>query len=77
MLTNRFLQFLLLNNLIIFDYRLLGDYPNTYVFTKAVAEEICKIKGADLPLTIFRPAIGNIYSFIIKPDINFVNYSQL
>ncbi|KAK7600949.1 hypothetical protein V9T40_008390 [Parthenolecanium corni] len=36
---------------------LLGNYPNTYVFTKAVAEEVCRLKGSDLPLAIFRPAI--------------------
>ncbi|XP_065219109.1 fatty acyl-CoA reductase wat-like isoform X2 [Planococcus citri] len=36
---------------------LLGTYPNTYVFTKCVAEEVCRSKGANLPLTIFRPAI--------------------
>nr|ANN23959.1 fatty acyl-CoA reductase I [Phenacoccus solenopsis] len=36
---------------------LLGTYPNTYVYTKAVAEEVCRTKGVDLPVVIFRPAI--------------------
>ncbi|XP_046615044.1 fatty acyl-CoA reductase wat-like isoform X1 [Neodiprion virginianus] len=36
---------------------LLGDYPNTYVFTKAIAESTAKEYGKDLPLGIFRPAM--------------------
>ncbi|XP_058793396.1 fatty acyl-CoA reductase wat-like [Phymastichus coffea] len=36
---------------------ILGQWPNTYTFTKAVAEDvICKESG-DLPIGIFRPAI--------------------
>ncbi|XP_066991212.2 fatty acyl-CoA reductase wat [Anabrus simplex] len=36
---------------------LLGDYPNTYVFTKALAEEVVQEECQGLPLTVFRPAI--------------------
>ncbi|KAF7284719.1 fatty acyl-CoA reductase wat-like [Rhynchophorus ferrugineus] len=36
---------------------LLGDYPNTYTFTKQVAEDLVKREGENLPVTIFRPAI--------------------
>lgn len=39
-------------------HRLLGEWPNTYTFTKAVAESIVKKGAGDLPVGIFRPAIG-------------------
>ncbi|XP_015435285.1 PREDICTED: putative fatty acyl-CoA reductase CG5065 [Dufourea novaeangliae] len=37
--------------------RLLGAWPNTYTFTKAVAENIVNKRADDLPVGIFRPAI--------------------
>ncbi|XP_076658436.1 fatty acyl-CoA reductase wat [Halictus rubicundus] len=37
--------------------RLLGIWPNTYTFTKAVAESVVKNEAGDLPVGIFRPAI--------------------
>ncbi|XP_066585304.1 fatty acyl-CoA reductase wat-like [Prorops nasuta] len=37
--------------------QLLGKWPNTYAYTKAVAENIIKKEGEDLPVGIFRPAI--------------------
>ncbi|XP_014210801.1 fatty acyl-CoA reductase wat-like [Copidosoma floridanum] len=36
---------------------LLGKWPNTYTFTKAVAENIIRKEGADIPVGIFRPAV--------------------
>jgi len=39
-------------------YRLLGKWPNTYTFTKAVAENVIRKQAGDLPVGIFRPAIG-------------------
>ncbi|KAK7600946.1 hypothetical protein V9T40_008387 [Parthenolecanium corni] len=36
---------------------LLGSFPNTYVFTKAVAEGLFTSKSLDLPTSIFRPGI--------------------
>jgi alcohol-forming fatty acyl-CoA reductase len=36
---------------------LLGKWPNTYTYTKALAEEYVKTHGKGLPITIFRPAI--------------------
>ncbi|KAM7341395.1 fatty acyl-CoA reductase wat-like isoform 2-T4 [Cochliomyia hominivorax] len=36
---------------------LLGKYPNTYTFTKAVAEDVVKQCGTNLPVGIFRPGI--------------------
>lgn len=37
--------------------RLLGRWPNTYTFTKAVAENVVKKEAGSLPIGIFRPAI--------------------
>uniref|UniRef100_A0A0C9PMV0 Fatty acyl-CoA reductase n=1 Tax=Fopius arisanus TaxID=64838 RepID=A0A0C9PMV0_9HYME len=36
---------------------LLGNYPNSYAFTKQIAEQVVKQYGKDLPIGIFRPAI--------------------
>lgn len=41
-----------------FIYRLLGKWPNTYTYTKAVAENVIRKQAGDLPIGIFRPAIG-------------------
>ncbi|CAH1977799.1 unnamed protein product [Acanthoscelides obtectus] len=37
--------------------RILGKWPNTYTFTKAMTESMLKEIGGGLPLGIFRPAI--------------------
>jgi hypothetical protein len=37
---------------------LLGEWPNTYAFTKAMAEDLVRDKGVGLPIGVFRPAIG-------------------
>lgn len=50
---------------------LLGSYPNTYVYTKGIAEDMCRLKGADLPLTIFRPAI--VISTVKEPLPGWIN----
>ncbi|XP_045457864.1 fatty acyl-CoA reductase wat-like [Melitaea cinxia] len=36
---------------------LLGDYPNTYVYTKAAAEDIVRTYSKVLPVALFRPSI--------------------
>ncbi|XP_044261424.1 fatty acyl-CoA reductase wat-like [Tribolium madens] len=36
---------------------IMGEYPNTYVFTKAVAEDVIKTEGKTLPVAVFRPSI--------------------
>ncbi|KAI5698452.1 hypothetical protein M8J75_007060 [Diaphorina citri] len=36
---------------------LLGKWPNTYTFTKALAEDAIRIEGRDLPIAVFRPAV--------------------
>ena len=41
---------------------LLKDYPNTYTFTKGLAEHLVNEEAKSLPTTIVRPAIvGNCY----------------
>lgn len=37
---------------------LLGDWPNPYVFSKAVAESVVREEGKNLPICIIRPSIG-------------------
>lgn len=36
---------------------LLHGYPNTYSFTKAIAEDLLKQEASDLPIAVFRPSI--------------------
>ncbi|KAG8306270.1 hypothetical protein J6590_050641 [Homalodisca vitripennis] len=47
--------------------KLLGKWPNTYAFTKAVAEHVVQEHSKTLPITIFRPAIvvGTAYEPLI------------
>ena len=35
----------------------IGQRPNTYTFTKSLAEHIIQRDAADLPVAIFRPSI--------------------
>lgn len=39
--------------------RLISGWPNTYTYTKCLAEDLVRTMSKDLPVTIFRPAIGN------------------
>ncbi|EDV48802.1 fatty acyl-CoA reductase wat [Drosophila erecta] len=36
---------------------LVGDFPNTYAYTKALAEDVILRESGDLPLSVFRPSI--------------------
>ncbi|XP_030747448.1 fatty acyl-CoA reductase wat-like isoform X2 [Sitophilus oryzae] len=36
---------------------IIKDFPNTYVFTKCVAEDLIKTEGQSLPIALFRPSI--------------------
>ncbi|KAH8236400.1 hypothetical protein KR026_000808 [Drosophila bipectinata] len=36
---------------------LLGRYPNTYTYTKALAEQVIQQEAGDLPICIFRPGV--------------------
>ncbi|KAK7576523.1 hypothetical protein V9T40_012809 [Parthenolecanium corni] len=37
--------------------QLIQPWPNTYAFTKAIAEDVVRTKGKDIPTTVVRPAI--------------------
>lgn len=37
---------------------LLGKFPNTYTYTKALAEQVLQREAGDLPLCIFRPGVS-------------------
>jgi fatty acyl-CoA reductase len=37
--------------------KIINDRPNTYTFTKALAEYVASQDGKDLPLAIIRPSI--------------------
>ena len=39
-------------------FRLLCNLPNTYTFSKSLAEHVVKDLGEGLPVVIFRPSIG-------------------
>lgn len=41
-----------------FFCRILGKWPNTYTFTKAMAENLIKNNSNGLPMVIYRPAIS-------------------
>lgn len=42
--------------------RILGDWPNTYAFTKAMAEDVVRRNKGNLPIGVFRPAIGETFA---------------
>ena len=42
--------------------RLLGNRPNTYTYTKALAESLLVSECEDMPLAIVRPSIGEFHS---------------
>lgn len=39
-------------------YRLLGDLPNTYTYSKALGEELVKEYMDKLPIIVVRPSVG-------------------
>lgn len=39
-------------------FRILKGTPNTYIYTKSVAEELLRTQGKGLPVAVFRPSIG-------------------
>lgn len=45
------------------NLNILGEWPNTYTFTKAISEDLVRRKGGQIPVGVFRPAIGKITRF--------------
>lgn len=39
-------------------FRIIGDLPNTYTFTKSLAEDVIRREAQDLPILVFRPSVG-------------------
>lgn len=54
--------------------RLLGEFPNTYGFTKSMAEDLAYEYSDRLPIAVGRPAIGNaINLYFVRMEIhNFI-----
>lgn len=50
---------------LLFVYRFIGSFPNTYTFTKLLAEQIINEEAQkndnNIPMVIFRPSIGKYY----------------
>lgn len=42
---------------LVYSLRLTDYFPNTYTFTKGLAEQVCEYYKDKLPITIFRPSI--------------------
>jgi Male sterility protein. len=38
----------------------MNNMPNTYIFTKSMAEHVVKDLCGDIPTVIFRPSIGEL-----------------
>jgi hypothetical protein len=61
------LQLLLQQSTTFFFFRILYKWPNTYTLTKALAEDLVRSYSADLPIGVFRPAIGK-YHYSLQLD---------
>jgi hypothetical protein len=48
----------------VINYRLLREWPNTYSFTKAIAEDTVREFGKGLPIAVVRPSIGGYLIFV-------------
>lgn len=46
--------------------KVLGEWPNTYIFSKASAEELVQSEGGGLPIAIVRPSFGELYKILSK-----------
>lgn len=53
---------------------LLDKWPNTYTFTKAIAEDVVHQHGAGLPIGMFRPGIGKLYFVCVRVPCNFSHF---
>ncbi|XP_057664834.1 fatty acyl-CoA reductase wat-like [Diorhabda carinulata] len=50
---------------------LLGDFPNTYAFTKCIAEDILRTEGKKLPIALYRPSI--VIATLKEPVAGWIN----
>lgn len=56
---------------------ILAGFPNTYTFTKCLAEEVVTNMARDLPTVIFRPAISMFFFIFIKEENKIMAYYVL
>lgn len=47
-----------------FFFRIIGNLPNTYAFTKSLAEDAIRREAQGLPILVFRPTVGTFSIFI-------------
>lgn len=50
-------------------FRIIGDLPNTYAFTKALAEAAIRKEAQDLPILVFRPTVGTFSTKVAERSI--------
>ncbi|XP_066251791.1 fatty acyl-CoA reductase wat-like [Euwallacea similis] len=50
---------------------ILKDFPNTYAFTKCVAEDVLKKEGKNLPIALYRPSI--VIGTVKEPVAGWIN----
>lgn len=43
--------------------KLIAPWPNTYTFTKAIAEDLIREYSERLPIVVIRPSVGKIFKF--------------
>lgn len=48
--------------IVLIFFRFLGGFPNTYTFTKRLAEQVIVDFSSTLPSVLFRPSIGKFCS---------------
>lgn len=52
-------------------FSVLGNWPNTYAFTKAMAEDLVRHHSYNLPIGMFRPAI--VTSSVKEPVVGWID----
>ncbi|XP_063632521.1 fatty acyl-CoA reductase wat-like [Cydia splendana] len=55
--------------------KLIEDWPNTYAYTKALAEEVVRTMSGDLPICIVRPAI--VIAANLEPNPGWLDMSSV
>lgn len=51
---------------------IIKDWPNTYTFTKCLAEDLVRTQSKGLPVAVFRPAIGKISKLRLLKHFKFI-----
>jgi hypothetical protein len=58
-----------------YSFRLLGGWPNTYTYTKAIAEDTVSTFAGDLPVAVFRPSISK-YQVISRRRLKLLDTAE-